>query len=109
MGEIPPRKERAELAKRKPSAEEIFLGAHALGVPDEFALEFVAEMERVGWVYVNHNGVTVYLSKANWRTVLSRRWAANQEKKIPARAVAVADVPRGADGAPLDSSGPELI
>ena len=77
---IPPSEVRAELSARRPSPDEIFLGGRAMGVPDEFVKEFVADMDQVGWVWVNPAGRTVYVNKANWRTVLKGRFDFRKKK-----------------------------
>ena len=110
---IPPSEVRAELSARRPSPDEIFLGGRAMGVPDEFVKEFVADMDQVGWVWVNPAGRTVYVNKANWRTVLKGRFDF-RKKNFPARAVVpvggsqrgVGDVPPGFEDAPLGTELP---
>ena len=89
---LPPAEVRAELNARRPSADEIAIGAHDLGVPAEFAQQFVDEMEATGWVYVNRNGKTVYVTKANWKTVLKGRF--NFAKKNDAARVDDGEAPR---------------
>ena len=112
-GAIPSAELRRELAGRRPSAEEIMLGAHAVGVPDEFAAEFVAEMDRTGWVFVKPNGQTVYVNKANWRAVLNGRYQYRKKNSAPRAAVpvggsqrGVGDVPAGFDDAPVGTELP---
>lgn len=110
---IPPSEVRAELSARRPSPDEIFLGGRAMGVPDEFVKEFVADMDQVGWVWVNPAGRTVYVNKANWRTVLKGRFDF-RKKNSSARAVVpvggsqrgVGDVPPGFEDAPLGTELP---
>lgn len=110
---IPPSEVRAELASRRPSAEEIMFGGHAMGVPDEFVKEFVVDMDSVGWVWVNPSGRTVYVTKANWRAVLKGRYNFRQKNSPPRAAVpvggsqrGVGDVPAGFEGAPVGTELP---
>ena len=71
------------------------VGGHALGIPEDFVREFVADMEQTGWVYVNPAGKTVYVTKANWRSVLKGRFDYRKKNLAPRAAVPVGGSQRG--------------
>ena len=57
------------------------LYASQIGVPAEYLAEFMAEMERNGWGYVNRGGAFVQLNRQNFKYVLGAFWRTRKSKR----------------------------
>ena len=93
-----------DLPNAKPSAEDIRVAAHNLGVPDWFRDYYASEMEKVGWIERSSRkaGGTAPVTRSN--VVLSMRGWWDQEKKSSAARVA-AEAASAAEATPVTGAG----
>ena len=93
-----------DLPNARPSAEDIRVAAHNLGVPDWFRDYYASEMEKVGWIERSSRkaGGTAPVTRLN--VVLSMRGWWDQEKKSSAARVA-AEAASAAEATPVTGAG----
>ena len=93
-----------DLPNARPSAEDIRVAAHNLGVPDWFRDYYASEMEKVGWIERSSRkaGGTAPVTRSN--VVLSMRGWWDQEKKSSAARVA-AEAASAAEATPVTGAG----
>ena len=93
-----------DLPNARPSAEDIRVAAHNLGVPDWFRDYYASEMEKVGWIErcSRKAGGTAPVTRSN--VVLSMRGWWDQEKKSSAARVA-AEAASAAEATPVTGAG----
>ena len=93
-----------DLPNARPSAEDIRVAAHNLGVPDWFRDYYASEMEKVGWIERSSRkaGGTAPVTRSN--VVLSMRGWWDQEKKSSAARVA-AEADSAAEATPVTGAG----
>lgn len=68
----------AAAARSTPKWEDVRIAAHNCGVPEDFARQFFADMERDNWAYLNRYGRTATVNKLCLASVLSGRWRARK-------------------------------
>ncbi len=93
-----------DLPNARPSAEDIRVAAHNLGVPDWFRDYYASEMEKVGWTERNSRkpGSTIPVTRSN--VVHSMRGWWECEKKSSAARVA-AEAASAAEATPMTGAG----
>lgn len=73
----------AVMKRSFPTLEDVFVAAHNIGVPRDFAEQFFADMTRDNWAYVNRHGNTATVNKLCLASVLGGRWRARSKGAAP--------------------------
>ena len=86
----------------RPTWEDVRIAAHNCGIPEDFARQFHADMERDNWAYVNRHGNTATVNRLCLAAVLSGRWRARKRG-----GTADGSGPRGSGGAKPGTFAPQ--
>lgn len=73
----------AVMKRSFPTLEDVFVAAHNIGVPRDFAEQFFADMTRDNWAYVNRHGNTATVNRLCLASVLGGRWRARSKGAAP--------------------------
>ena len=80
--------------RNAPTLEDVRAAAHKLGIPDDFAEYFQAEMDKLDWQTMKPNGAVYPVTRLNVAQTLRNWWHQNeQQKKERAARDEVANLP----------------
>jgi hypothetical protein len=80
--------------RNAPTLEDVRAAAHKLGIPDDFAEYFQAEMDKLDWKTMKPNGAVYPVTRLNVAQTLRNWWHQNeQQKKERAAREEVANLP----------------